>query len=99
MLSAFALGAAGISSEGVETRFMNHVAEFNINYGTQEEYAFRMNILYCSYHVLTNNHMVTLGCGNNIASLVYFLSFLVLISWLILNLSVAAVIEGLENAR
>ena len=44
MLSAFALGAAGISSEGVETRFMNHVAEFNINYGTQEEYAFRMNI-------------------------------------------------------
>jgi hypothetical protein len=51
------------------------------------------------YHVLSNNSMVTLGCGNNVASLVYFLSFLVLISWLILNLSVAAVIEGLENAR
>ena len=51
------------------------------------------------YHVLVNNRMVTLGCGNNFGSQAYFLSFLVLISWLILNLSVAAVIEGLENAK
>ncbi len=39
-----------------------------------------------------------LGCGTNISYL-YFLSFMVIISMLIMNLSVAAVIEGLETAR
>ena len=50
------------------------------------------------YHVLSNNKMVTTACGNSF-SIFYFMCFLVLISWLILNLSVAAVIEGLENAK
>ena len=50
------------------------------------------------FHILSNNKGVTLGCGNSFSK-IYFLSFLVLISWLILNLSVAAVIEGLENAK
>lgn len=39
-----------------------------------------------------------MACGNSF-SIIYFMCFLVLISWLILNLSVAAVIEGLENAK
>jgi hypothetical protein len=29
----------------------------------------------------------------------YFLGFTIIIAWLIMNLSVAAVIEGLENAK
>jgi hypothetical protein len=36
-------------------------------------------------------------CGTNF-SYVYFISFMVIISMLIMNLSVAAVIEGLESA-
>ena len=48
--------------------------------------------------MLKNNNGVTLGCGHPLAK-AYFISFLILISWLILNLSVAAVIEGLENAK
>jgi hypothetical protein len=39
-----------------------------------------------------------MGCGSSFSK-IYFISFLILISWLILNLSVAAVIEGLENAK
>mmetsp|Transcript_3240 Transcript_3240/g.2189 ORF Transcript_3240/g.2189 Transcript_3240/m.2189 type:complete len:194 (-) Transcript_3240:975-1556(-) len=39
-----------------------------------------------------------LGCGNDF-SYFYFFSFMILISMLILNLSVAAVIEGLATAR
>mmetsp|Transcript_9191 Transcript_9191/g.12198 ORF Transcript_9191/g.12198 Transcript_9191/m.12198 type:complete len:125 (-) Transcript_9191:785-1159(-) len=39
-----------------------------------------------------------LGCGTNF-SYFYFFSFMILISMLILNLSVAAVIEGLATAR
>jgi len=38
------------------------------------------------------------GCGNDFA-FAYFISFMVIISMLIMNLSVAAVIEGLETAR
>jgi len=38
-----------------------------------------------------------MGCGSQF-SYVYFLSFTIIIAWLIMNLSVAAVIEGLENA-
>jgi len=41
---------------------------------------------------------MTMGCGSSFSK-IYFISFLILISWLILNLSVAAVIEGLENAK
>lgn len=37
-------------------------------------------------------------CGT-IISFAYFLSFTVLVSMLIMNLSVAAVIEGLDTAR
>jgi hypothetical protein len=32
-------------------------------------------------------------------SQIYMISFTVIISWLIMNLSVASVIEGLENAK
>jgi len=39
-----------------------------------------------------------MGCGSNF-SYFYFLSFTIIISWLIMNLSVAAVIEGLEDAK
>ena len=39
-----------------------------------------------------------MGCGTNIAY-PYFISFMIIISMLIMNLSVAAVIEGLETAR
>ena len=39
-----------------------------------------------------------IGCGNSF-SYAFFLSFTVIISMVIMNLSVAAVIDGLENAR
>jgi len=42
--------------------------------------------------------MQTMGCGATF-SYIYFLSFTIIIAWLIMNLSVAAVIEGLENAK
>jgi hypothetical protein len=38
-----------------------------------------------------------LGCGTTLSYL-YFISFMILISMVIMNLSVAAVIEGLEEA-
>ena len=38
------------------------------------------------------------GCGSSFAQ-IYFLTFTIIIAWLIMNLSVAAVIEGLENAK
>jgi hypothetical protein len=38
------------------------------------------------------------GCGTNM-SYAYFISFMVLLSMIIMNLSVAAVIEGLDEAR
>lgn len=38
------------------------------------------------------------ACGSNFA-IYYFLGFTIIIAWLIMNLSVAAVIEGLENAK
>mmetsp|Transcript_15907 Transcript_15907/g.24542 ORF Transcript_15907/g.24542 Transcript_15907/m.24542 type:complete len:113 (+) Transcript_15907:6851-7189(+) len=38
------------------------------------------------------------GCGNMI-SFLYFFSFTILVSMLIMNLSVAAVIEGLDTAK
>ena len=39
-----------------------------------------------------------LGCGNFL-SYIYFISFTILVSMLIMNLSVAAVIEGLDTAK
>jgi len=50
------------------------------------------------YETLKRNNMNTRGCGNSFSEF-YFLSFTVIIAWLIMNLSVAAVIEGLENAK
>lgn len=38
------------------------------------------------------------ACGSMFA-IYYFLGFTIIIAWLIMNLSVAAVIEGLENAK
>lgn len=51
-----------------------------------------------SYATLRANHEQVQGCGLGFAQ-VYFMSFTLLISWLIMNLSIAAVIEGLENAK
>lgn len=39
-----------------------------------------------------------MGCGTGLAYL-YFISFTLIITMIIMNLSVAAVIEGLEAAR
>lgn len=50
------------------------------------------------YDVLKRNEFQTMGCGSPFAY-AYFLSFTIIIAWLIMNLSVAAVIEGLENAK
>lgn len=51
-----------------------------------------------SYETYVANNMMPQGCGSNFAFF-YFLSFTLLISWVIMNLSIAAVIEGLENAK
>lgn len=50
------------------------------------------------YDTYMRNNMTNLGCGSSF-SYFYFLSFTIIIAWLIMNLSVAAVIEGLENAQ
>ena len=39
-----------------------------------------------------------MGCGSPV-SFIYFISFTVLVSMLIMNLTVAAVIEGLDTAK
>jgi len=44
------------------------------------------------------NGQMLRGCGSGFAQF-YFLTFTIIIAWLIMNLSVAAVIEGLENAK
>jgi len=51
-----------------------------------------------SYDTLIRNNYQTAGCGM-MFSQCYFITFTIIISWLIMNLSVAAVIEGLENAK
>jgi voltage-dependent calcium channel L type alpha-1D len=51
-----------------------------------------------SYDVFVANGKVTNKCGAPIAYL-YFFTFTVLVSILIMNLSVAAVIEGLDTAK
>ena len=50
------------------------------------------------YDVYSRNGFTTRGCGHPFSQ-TYFLSFVIIIAWLIMNLSVAAVIEGLENAK
>jgi hypothetical protein len=50
------------------------------------------------YETYERNNKTTRGCGSSFSN-AYFLSFTVIIAWLILNLSVAAVIEGLETAK
>lgn len=50
------------------------------------------------YDTFKKNNFVTRGCGTTFSQF-YFVCFIVVISWLIMNLSIAAVIEGLENAK
>ena len=71
-----ALGAAGIScstvdTQGVENRFMDHVANFSLSYGTQEEYAFRMEIFAAKdaeYNKINANPDNTFVVGHNMFS-------------------------------
>ena len=51
-----------------------------------------------TYKDIQDNDGVMRGCGTLI-SFPYFISFNVLVSMLIMNLSVAAVIEGLDTAK
>ena len=51
------------------------------------------------FDFITLNNRKTRSCGVNSFAQLYMISFTVVISWLIMNLSVAAVIEGLENAK
>ena len=51
------------------------------------------------YTLRQKNNGVTRACGDATMAQIYMISFTVIISWLIMNLSVASVIEGLENAR
>jgi hypothetical protein len=51
-----------------------------------------------SYATYRANNYQSQGCGTQFAQF-YFMSFTLLISWLIMNLAIAAVIEGLENAK
>lgn len=51
-----------------------------------------------SYADIVANDGVMMQCGTRL-SYVYFIVFVILVSMLIMNLSVAAVIEGLENAK
>lgn len=51
------------------------------------------------YFLRQKNNGVTRACGDATMSQIYMISFTVIISWLIMNLSVASVIEGLENAK
>lgn len=50
------------------------------------------------YETFVRNGRILRGCGSSFAQS-YFLCFTLLMAWLIMNLSVAAVIEGLEAAK
>lgn len=50
------------------------------------------------YYIFIRNGQELRGCGTGFAQF-YFISFSILIAWLIMNLAVAAVIEGLEHAQ
>lgn len=50
------------------------------------------------YETYAANNFQVRGCGASF-SYIYFLTYTIIIAWLIMNLSVAAVIEGLENAQ
>ena len=49
------------------------------------------------WHVYKSNEFVAKGCGSSF-SFIYFFAFTIIVTWLIINLSVAAVIEGLESS-
>lgn len=49
------------------------------------------------YFVYLNNEEVSKGCGSSF-SYIYFFAFTIIVTWLIINLAVAAVIEGLESS-
>lgn len=50
------------------------------------------------FETFRRNERVPRACGT-VFSLVYFFVFIILIAWLIINLAVAAVIEGLEQSE
>lgn len=49
------------------------------------------------WFVYKSNEFTAKGCGSNF-SFIYFFAFTIIVTWLIINLSVAAVIEGLESS-
>lgn len=49
------------------------------------------------FEIFTRNENVFRGCGNDF-SFIYFFTFLVVLAWLIINLAVSAVIDGLETS-
>lgn len=51
-----------------------------------------------NYDIYFANNKSAEGCGTPFAQF-YFMSFTLIISWLIMNLAIAAVIEGLEQAK
>ena len=72
-----AMTAAGITSstadvEGqVQTKFMEHVANYGISYGTQEEYDFRMQIFSAKdaeYNKINADPLNTFTVGHNMFS-------------------------------
>jgi hypothetical protein len=72
-----ALAGAGISCTtsdvegGVQTRFMEHVANYGISYGTQEEYMFRQQIFAekdAEYNKINNEPTNTFVVGHNMFS-------------------------------
>ena len=72
-----AIGGAGIICEtvdaqnGVQTRFMEHVANYSISYGTQEEYDFRMSLFAkrdAEYNEINADPKNTFVVGHNMFS-------------------------------
>ena len=72
-----ALAGAGITCStqdvegGVETRFMEHVANYGISYGTQEEYTLRMGLFAkrdAAYNEINNDPENTFTVGHNMFS-------------------------------
>ena len=72
-----ALAGAGISCStsdvegGVQTRFMEHVANYGISYGTNEEYNFRMSLFAkrdAAYNEINADPENTFTVGHNMFS-------------------------------
>lgn len=71
--AAMALGFKDICQDNVDasTEFLNHVAEFGLNYGTQEEYAFRQQIFLekdAEYKTINADTTNTFTVGHNFLS-------------------------------